>query len=140
MTNDDMDIDQEIAEAEAEPHRQRAPEATWTVQPLYDRVLVRRHPEAETYGENGVILKPDSARDIEKRLTGTVLEVGEGLPLPDGRIRKMRVHKDDIVLFGSYAGVDLPEEISGPAKDLIMVREEELLAILAQDVPESAGA
>lgn len=86
---------------------------SYTVEPLGDRVLVRRDPEqTET---KGGLAKPDTAQ--EKPLIGTVIARG-----PDAK----RVLPGDRVVFGRFGGLDLPEELD-LGKDLVMLREGEIL-------------
>lgn len=141
---DDVSLDREIAEAEAadlppveaEP---LPPEVTVRLQPLYDRVLVRRHPERQTYGQ-GIIHKADTVIGAEKQLVGDVLEVGEGIVHPNGVHQKMRVEKGDIVLFGAFAGVELPAEVFGPNSDLLVLREDEILGIVTVETGAATQA
>lgn len=92
-------------------------------QPLYDRVLVRRDQEREAAG-SGVIVKADAYK--EKSLIGTVIAVGEGR-VENGWFVPLRVKAGNRVLYGKFAGLDMPEELGS---DLIMLREDEILAVL----------
>jgi chaperonin GroES len=102
-------------------------EGTFKLEPLQDRVLVRRFAEAKTFNMKGMTLhKADAWK--EKPLLGRVIEVGEGKLLENGTVRPLRVRVDDIVLFHHYAGMELPQELG---ERLLMVREDELLAIVS---------
>ena len=92
------------------------------VRPLHDRLIVRRIEEKET--ASGGIIIPDSAR--EKPLEGEVLAAGDGKLLDDGTKRPLDVKAGDRVLFGKYSGT----EIKVDGEDVLIIREDEVLAIL----------
>ena len=91
--------------------------------PLHDRILIRRVEEAET--SRGGIIIPDSAKD--KPQEGEVISVGKGKVNEDGKVRPLDVKEGDRVLFGKYSGT----EIKIDNEELIIMREEEVLGILA---------
>ena len=92
------------------------------VQPLYDRVLVKRSEE-EQKTSTGLFL-PESAK--EKPLMGVVLAVGQGKLSDDGNLRPLSVKENDKVLFGRYAGT----EIKVDGEDRLVLREDEILGIV----------
>jgi chaperonin GroES len=92
------------------------------VRPLHDRVLVRRVEERET--ARGGIVIPDTAR--EKPMEGEVLAVGNGKLLENGTKLALDVKVGDRVLFGKYSGT----EITVDGEDVLIVREDEILAIM----------
>jgi chaperonin GroES len=96
--------------------------ASIQVQPLGDRVVVERE-ESEAKTSGGIVL-PDTAKDKPSR--GTVLSVGNGRLLDDGVRGKMQVKIGDRVLFTSYA----PETIKLGDEELLLMREEDILAVL----------
>ena len=91
--------------------------------PLNDRVLVERLGEEEK--TKGGIVIPDTAQ--EKPKEGRVLAVGPGRVGEDGKLRPLEIRKGDRVLFGKYAGT----EIRLDGKDRLILREEDILAVLA---------
>jgi len=91
------------------------------IRPLHDRVLVRRQDE-ETKTAGGIVL-PGSAQ--EKPMQGTVIAIGNGKILSDGTVRSLDIKVNDIVLFGKYAGTEI--KVNG--EDLLMMREEDILAV-----------
>jgi chaperonin GroES len=93
--------------------------------PLHDRVLLRRIEEKETV--KGGIIIPDTAK--EKPMEGEVISVGPGKVMEDGKRSPMDVKAGDRVLFGKYAGT----EIKIDDKDYIIMREEEILAVLLKE-------
>ena len=91
------------------------------VRPLHDRLLVRRVEEKET--ARGGLVIPDTAR--EKPMEGEVLAVGNGKLLENGTKLALDVKVGDKVLFGKYSGT----EITVDGEDVLIVREDEVLAI-----------
>jgi chaperonin GroES len=92
------------------------------IQPLNDRVLVRRIEEEQK--TSGGIIIPDTAK--EKPQEGKVIAAGPGKLDDKGKRMPLDVKKGDRVLFGKYAGNDI--QIDG-VEHLIM-REDDILAIL----------
>lgn len=94
------------------------------IQPLSDRVLVRREDVEEKKSASGIIL-PDSAQK-EKSKIGTVLAVGPGRITDSGETVAMSVSIGDRVVFNS--GWD--NEVSmGDDSEYFLVRESDILAI-----------
>ncbi|HEY3658422.1 MAG TPA: co-chaperone GroES [Steroidobacteraceae bacterium] len=90
--------------------------------PIHDRVIIKRIEEdAKTPG--GIVI-PDTAK--EKPSRGKVVAVGAGRILENGTTRPLDVKVGDEILFGKYAG----NEIKIAGEDLIVMREEDLLAVL----------
>jgi chaperonin GroES len=92
------------------------------VRPLHDRLIVRRVEEKET--ARGGIVIPDTAK--EKPMEGAVLAVGKGRLLENGTTLALDVKVGDRVLFGKYSGT----EIKVDGEDVLIVREDEVLAIV----------
>jgi chaperonin GroES len=92
------------------------------VQPLADRVLVRRIEEQETI--RGGIIIPDTAK--EKPQEGEVVAVGPGRLTEDGKRIVPDVKKGDRVLIGKYSGTDVKIE----GTEYVILREDEVLGIL----------
>jgi len=87
------------------------------LKPINDRVVVQPAPaDAKTSG--GIII-PDTAKEKPQR--GKVVAVGPGKD-----DLKMTVKKGDTVLYGKYAGQELQYE----GKDLLIMREDDILVIL----------
>ncbi len=85
------------------------------IQPLYDRVLVKRR--ANSGKTAGGLYVPDTAQD--KGQTGDVIAVGEGRLGTNG-LTPLKVKKGDIVFFGKYTGTDAGD-------DYVILREEDIL-------------
>jgi chaperonin GroES len=92
------------------------------IRPLQDRVLIRRVKEEEK--TSGGIIIPDTAK--EKPLEGEVVAVGKGKRLKNGTLRELDVKVGDHVLFGKYNG----SEVKGDVGDHLVIREDDILAIL----------
>ena len=88
-----------------------------TIKPLADRVVIEPK-SAETKTASGIII-PDNSK--EKPQQGTIIAVGSGL-----KDEPMTVKVGDTVLYGKYAGT----EITWDNKDLIIMKESEILAII----------
>ena len=93
------------------------------VRPLHDRLLVRRIEEKET-AKGGIII-PDTAKEKPQR--GEVLAAGNGKILENGKTLPLDVKVGDKILFGKYSGTEI--KIDG--EDVLILREEEVLAVLA---------
>jgi len=95
-----------------------------SIKPLHDKILVKRL-EAEEKTKGGIII-PDNAK--EKPQKGKVVAVGNGAWDEDGEKRiPLDVKKGDIVLFAKWGGT----EINHDGQDLLIMKESDILAILA---------
>jgi len=92
------------------------------IQPLGDRVVIRRDESEETTA--GGIVLPDSAQDKPAR--GRVVSVGDGKLLDDGTRGEMQMKAGDRVLFSSYAG----ESIELGDEEYLLMAEENILAVV----------
>ena len=92
------------------------------VQPLRDRVLVRRIEEAEQ--KVGGIIIPDSAK--EKPLEAEVIAVGSGRILESGEKMPLDLKAGDRVLIGKWSGT----EVKVDGKDLLIMKESDILGVL----------
>src|SRR2546425_5865053 len=101
------------------------------VRPLHDRVLIKRVEEQETV--RGGIIIPDTAK--EKPQEGEVVAVGTGKRLESGQILPLEVKEGDRVLFGKYSGTEIKVE----GTDYLILREEEILGILATGSKAAGG-
>ena len=90
--------------------------------PLDDRIVIKQS-EAEEKTSGGIIL-PDTAK--EKPQIGTVVAVGPGKLLDDGKRSKMSVKLKDEVFYSKYMGNDV--EIDG--EKYVILRESDILGIV----------
>ena len=89
---------------------------------LHDRVVIKRLEEERTSA--GGIVIPDSA--TEKPVRGTVMAIGSGKMLVDGKVIPLAVKKGDTVVFGKYSGTEIKIE----GQDVIVMKEEDIMGIL----------
>jgi chaperonin GroES len=93
------------------------------IQPLHDRVIVKRVQEEEK--TKGGIIIPDTAK--EKPIEGIVVAVGSGKSEGEGKKKvPLEVKKGDRVLFSKYAGT----EINIEGEEHLIMKEEDIIAIV----------
>lgn len=90
--------------------------------PLQDRLLIKRLEE-ENKTKGGIII-PDSAK--EKPLAATVIAVGNGKILADGKVRPLDVKAGDSILFRKFAGTEV--KIDG--EDHLIITEEDVMGVM----------
>ena len=90
------------------------------IRPLDDRVVVEPI-EAEEMTAGGIVL-PDTAKEKPQR--GTVLAVGAGKLLDNGKRGELSVGVGDEVIYGKYGGTDI--EVDG--EEIKILRESDVLA------------
>ena len=93
------------------------------IKPLRDNVIIKPIPE-EQKTASGIVL-PDTA-EKEKPEQGEVIAVGPGRIAEDGKLIKININIGDKVLFTKYA----PNEIKVNGEELLVVKEEDVLAII----------
>lgn len=91
------------------------------IQPLSDRVLVEPLA-AETKTASGIII-PETAK--EKPQKGIVVAVGKGK-----KDHVMTVKPGDTVLYGKYSNFNSVNELKLEGKDYLIMREDDILAIV----------
>ena len=93
------------------------------IQPLFDRVLIKREEPREVV-KSGIVI-PDTAK--EKPLEGIVEAIGQGKRNSEGEgFITPVVKKGDHVLIGKYSGT----EVKILDDEYVIVREDDILAIL----------
>ena len=97
---------------------------TTNIQPLHDRVIVKRIDEGEQV--RGGIIIPDSAK--EKPQEGEVIAAGLGKYKEDGSRQALDVKAGDRVLFGKYSS----SEIKVDGEELLIMREDEILGVITR--------
>jgi len=97
--------------------------ATITIQPLADRVLVKRLDEDEEQKVGGIII-PDTAK--EKPQEAEIVAVGPGGRSDDGERIPLEVKEGDKVLIGKYSGTEVKIE----GEEYLIMREDDVLAIV----------
>ncbi|MHB8460688.1 MAG: co-chaperone GroES [Candidatus Limnocylindrales bacterium] len=92
------------------------------LRPLGDRVVVQPTPGEETT-KSGIVI-PDTAK--EKPQEGTIIAVGPGRILDDGKREQIDVKKGDKVLYAKYAGTEF--KLDG--EDLLIIGQKDILAVV----------
>jgi len=93
------------------------------IQPLADRVLVKRLDDEGEQKVGGIII-PDTAK--EKPQEAEVVAVGPGR-IDEGKRVALEVKKGDKVLIGKYSGT----EVKLDGEEHLILREEEILAVIS---------
>ena len=93
------------------------------LRPLGDRVVIEPTPREEMT-KSGIVL-PDTAK--EKPQEGSILAVGPGRILDDGKREPMDVKEGDKVLYAKYAGTEFKID----DVELLIVGQKDILAIVA---------
>ena len=101
------------------------------IQPLHDRVIVKRIDEGEQI--RGGIIIPDSAK--EKPQEGEVIAAGQGKYKEDGARQALDVKAGDRVLIGKYSG----SEIKLNGEELLIIREDEILGVITRAGAAAGG-
>ena len=100
----------------------KATATTTKLRPLGDRVVIQ--PTArEEMTKSGIVL-PDTAK--EKPQEGTIIAVGPGRILDDGKREAIDVKAGDKVLYAKYAGTEF--KVDGD--ELLIVSQKDILAIV----------
>ena len=101
------------------------------LQPLHDRVLVRR-TESEEKTAGGLII-PDSAK--EKPSEGEIVAAGPGARKDSGELIEMAVSAGDKILFGKWSGT----EVTIDGEELLIMKESDILGIISSDAAAKAA-
>ncbi len=96
--------------------------STTKLRPLGDRVVIQPTPREEMT-KSGIVL-PDTAK--EKPQEGTILAVGPGRILDDGKRESIDVKKGDKVLYAKYAGTEFKID----SDELLIVSQKDILAVV----------
>ena len=92
------------------------------VRPLGEKLLVKR-VEAQSKTKSGIYL-PETAK--EKPQEATVVAVGDGKLLENGKRAPFQVKKGDKVIIGKWGGTEL--KVDG--EDMLVMSEDDVLAII----------
>lgn len=92
------------------------------LKPLGDRLVIKPTPREEMT-RSGIVL-PDTAK--ERPQEGTVLSVGPGRTLDDGKREEMDVQVGQKVIFQKYAGTEFKLE----DEELLILSQKDVLAIV----------
>lgn len=92
------------------------------LKPLHDRLIIEAAAKEERTA--GGIILPDSAQ--EKPAKGTVLAVGPGKTLDNGKLAAVDIKVGDVVLYGKYSGT----EVTVSGEDYVILRADDVLAVV----------
>jgi chaperonin GroES len=92
------------------------------LRPLGDRVVIQPTPREEMT-KSGIVL-PDTVK--EKPQEGSVLAVGPGRILDDGKRESIDVKVGDKVLYAKYAGTEFKVD----DEELLNVSQKDILAVV----------
>ena len=128
-----------------------------TIVPIREKVLVRHIPLYESKTEGGLYLPECMTEDFKvlheggavfakndrKYLRGVVVAVGDGRLLinrdsTEARIVPLQVAPGDLVLIGAYGGVDVTPEDDPESPRLLLMSEDEIMAVVGREVPNEA--
>ena len=96
------------------------------VQPVADRVLVKREDKPETKSASGIII-PDTAQK-EKSKRGVIIAVGSGRISDEGKLIPTTVKAGAKVYFN--AGWDNEVDLGEGDEEYFLVKESDILAII----------
>jgi chaperonin GroES len=102
--------------------RMRARALKTNLRPLGDRVVIQPTPREEMT-KSGIVI-PDTVK--EKPQEGTILAVGPGRILDNGKREPIDVRKGDKVLYAKYAG----SEFKLDGEELLIVSQKDILAVV----------
>lgn len=103
-----------------------AKKSTTKIQPLGDRVLVRREDMPDMKSPAGIII-PDTAKK-EKSKVGIVVAVGMGRISDEGKLIPMSVKPGHKVVFNS--GWDNEVDVGDKKEECFLVKESDILAVI----------
>ena len=106
----------------AKSTRDAGVKATTKLRPLGDRVVIQPAPREEMT-KSGIVI-PDTVK--ERPQEGTVLAVGPGRILEDGKREPMDLTAGDKVLYAKYAGTEFKID----DEELLIVSQKDILAIV----------
>ena len=103
-----------------------AKETKKSIQPIGDRVLVKREEKEATKSAGGIII-PDTAQK-EKSKIGMVVAVGPGRTSDEGRLIPTSIKPGSKVIFN--AGWDNEVDMGEKDEEYFLVKESDILAMI----------
>jgi chaperonin GroES len=92
------------------------------LKPVGSHIIIQRSTPDEK--SKGGIVIPEKGKEKPKQ--GTIIAVGNGKMMEDGKRQAMQVKAGDKVLFNSYAGT----EVKVTGEEYVVMEESEVLAII----------
>ncbi len=97
-----------------------------SVQPLHDRVLVKRADKEATKSPGGIYIPETAQKEKSKR--GVIIAVGPGKVGDDNEVIPMAVKKNMKVYFN--AGWDNEVKFEGDDAEYFLIHESDILAVI----------
>lgn len=91
------------------------------LKPLFDRVIIKE--DNDEVSVNGIFIGASNKDNVK---TGTVVSVGDGNDLDDGKKSSMYVKKGDKVIYSKFAGI----ETTINNEKVFVIRQTDILAII----------
>lgn len=93
------------------------------LKPLFDRVIIKE--DNEEISKNGIFIGAVNKDNVK---TGTVISIGDGNDLDDGKKSQMYVKPNDKVVYSKFAGI----ESCIDNKKVFVIRQTDILAIIEE--------
>lgn len=91
------------------------------LKPLFDRVIIEE--DKDEVSSNGIFIGSTNKDNVK---TGTVVSVGDGNDLDDGKKSTMYVKTGDRVIYSKFSGI----ETTLDNKSVFVIRQTDILAII----------
>lgn len=96
--------------------------------PVRDHLYISvKRPTQETKTQSGIILKNQV---VQNQTIAEIIGIGEGRILEDGTIMPSGFQVGDKIIFYDYAGVVIRPEDGEPDKDYLIIKSNDVIAIL----------
>lgn len=100
------------------------------IYPLQDNIIIKLPAKGkEKTTESGIFIATSNNQQ-ELQDQGTVIAVGQGRVLNNGTIIPSEVEVGDCVIFNKFAGTKIDSNDTGNDKDYLIIRENDILAIV----------
>ena len=97
--------------------------------PLYEKIVVEISSKQEITSTTGLVIQKDMSNSRNVTMTGTVVAVGEGKLLNDGKIIPLKVNVGDKVIFTKMTG----ETYNDGEKEYVILSESNVLSKIIED-------
>lgn len=98
------------------------------IEPIGDKILVTPLVKEQKITETGIVL-PETTNNAPQ--IGTVVAVGNGRILENGKLMPLTVKAGDKVLFRKFAGTEI--ELDGHDEKLLLMTERDVYGIIKKD-------
>jgi co-chaperonin GroES (HSP10) len=112
--------------------------------PKGHRILVKKDPYVDTYGEMGIVVAADEKREKTGIQTGILVEVGDqawnAFRQMDDQGRehngKRWANPGDYVMFARFAGNEVVDPFDKDLKDLAIMNDDDVIAVIEEGTHE----